>query len=97
MPDNYSFSIVLEPQEGGGFTVLVPALPELRRKTGATPREQALRQTTAEAIRDGVSARSSMSLAIVSRVEARTAGAAGLSPCTRSRYRSSTIGRGLDD
>jgi antitoxin HicB len=25
----YSFSIVLEPQEGGGFTVLVPALPEV--------------------------------------------------------------------
>jgi len=27
--ENYSFSIVLEPQEGGGFTVLVPALPEV--------------------------------------------------------------------
>lgn len=26
--DQYSFSVVLEPQEGGGFTVLVPALPE---------------------------------------------------------------------
>ena len=26
---NYSFSVVLEPQEGGGFTVLVPALPEV--------------------------------------------------------------------
>jgi antitoxin HicB len=26
---NYRFSIVLEPQEGGGFTVLVPALPEV--------------------------------------------------------------------
>jgi antitoxin HicB len=26
---NYSFSIVLEPQEGGGFTVLVPAFPEV--------------------------------------------------------------------
>ena len=25
----YSFSVVLEPQEGGGFTVLVPALPEV--------------------------------------------------------------------
>ena len=26
---NHSFSVVLEPQEGGGFTVLVPALPEV--------------------------------------------------------------------
>jgi hypothetical protein len=24
-----SFSVVLEPQEGGGFAVLVPALPEV--------------------------------------------------------------------
>ncbi|HEX4077798.1 MAG TPA: type II toxin-antitoxin system HicB family antitoxin [Rhizomicrobium sp.] len=29
MAERYSFSIVLEPQEGGGFTVLVPALPEV--------------------------------------------------------------------
>jgi antitoxin HicB len=29
MTENYSFSIILEPQEGGGFTVLVPALPEV--------------------------------------------------------------------
>ena len=28
MHETYSFSIVLEPQEDGGFTVLVPALPE---------------------------------------------------------------------
>src|SRR5438552_18894684 len=27
--DHYSFSVVLEPQEGGGYTVLVPALPEV--------------------------------------------------------------------
>jgi antitoxin HicB len=25
----FSFSVVLEPQEGGGYTVLVPALPEV--------------------------------------------------------------------
>ena len=25
----YSFSVILEPQEEGGFTVLVPALPEV--------------------------------------------------------------------
>jgi antitoxin HicB len=29
MAKNFSFSVVLEPQEGGGFTVLVPALPEV--------------------------------------------------------------------
>ncbi len=29
LAENYSFSIVLEPQEGGGYTVLVPALPEV--------------------------------------------------------------------
>jgi antitoxin HicB len=29
MAENYSFSVVLEPQEEGGFTVLVPALPEV--------------------------------------------------------------------
>jgi antitoxin HicB len=29
MPSRHSFSVVLEPQEGGGFTVLVPALPEV--------------------------------------------------------------------
>ena len=29
MSRNFSFSVILEPQEGGGFTVLVPALPEV--------------------------------------------------------------------
>ncbi len=29
MPANYQFSVILEPQAGGGFTVLVPALPEV--------------------------------------------------------------------
>jgi antitoxin HicB len=29
MSEEYSFSIVLEPQPDGGFTVLVPALPEV--------------------------------------------------------------------
>jgi antitoxin HicB len=29
MTANYSFSVILEPQEDGGFTVLVPALPEV--------------------------------------------------------------------
>jgi antitoxin HicB len=27
--EDYSFSVILEPQEGGGFAVLVPALPEV--------------------------------------------------------------------
>ena len=29
MAETYSFSVILEPQEGGGSTVLVPALPEV--------------------------------------------------------------------
>jgi antitoxin HicB len=29
MTENFSFSVVLEPQQDGGFTVLVPALPEV--------------------------------------------------------------------
>jgi antitoxin HicB len=29
MADRRSFSVILEPQEEGGFTVLVPALPEV--------------------------------------------------------------------
>ncbi len=29
MTQNLSFSVILEPQEDGGFTVLVPALPEV--------------------------------------------------------------------
>ena len=29
MAQNLSFSVILEPQQSGGFTVLVPALPEV--------------------------------------------------------------------
>lgn len=29
MPISHRFSVILEPQESGGFTVLVPALPEV--------------------------------------------------------------------
>ena len=29
MTENFSFSVILEPQQDGGFTVLVPALPEI--------------------------------------------------------------------
>lgn len=43
-----SFSVVLEPQEDGGFTVLVPALPEAvtegGTEAGALPKaEEAIR------------------------------------------------------
>jgi antitoxin HicB len=37
MSNNYSFSIILEPQEGGGFTVLVPALPEVITEGDSEP------------------------------------------------------------
>lgn len=29
MPDNFDFTVILEPQPDGGFTVSVPALPEV--------------------------------------------------------------------
>lgn len=29
MAENFSYSVILEPQQQGGFTVLVPALPEV--------------------------------------------------------------------
>lgn len=44
----YSFSVVLEPQEGGGFTALVPALPEV--VTEGDTKEEALAHAE-EAIR----------------------------------------------
>jgi antitoxin HicB len=44
----YSFSVILEPQEEGGFTVLVPALPEV--VTEGDTREEALANAE-EAIR----------------------------------------------
>lgn len=48
MAENYSFSVILEPQEGGGFTVLVPALPEVvtegdDEKEALTNAEEAIR------------------------------------------------------
>jgi antitoxin HicB len=48
MSKEHSFSVVLEPQEGGGFTVLVPALPEV--VTEGDNREEALAHAK-EAIR----------------------------------------------
>ncbi|MGH7088458.1 MAG: type II toxin-antitoxin system HicB family antitoxin [Stellaceae bacterium] len=48
MAAEYSFSVILEPQPGGGFTVLVPALPEV--VTEGETREEALAMAE-EAIR----------------------------------------------
>lgn len=46
--ESYVFSVVLEPQEEGGFTVLVPALPEV--VTEGVSEEEALTNAE-EAIR----------------------------------------------
>jgi antitoxin HicB len=48
MPTEIEYSVVLEPQEGGGFTVVVPALPEV--VTEGDSEEEALRMVK-EAIR----------------------------------------------
>jgi antitoxin HicB len=48
MPMTYSFSVILEPQPNGGFTVLVPALPEVVTE-GDTERQALL--NAEEAIR----------------------------------------------
>ncbi len=45
---SYSYSVILEPQHDGGFTVLVPALPEVVTE-GETEREALL--NAEEAIR----------------------------------------------
>lgn len=47
-PRRYSFSVILEPQSDGGFTVLVPALPEVVTE-GDTERQALL--NAEEAIR----------------------------------------------
>jgi antitoxin HicB len=46
---SHSFSVILEPQQGGGFTVLVPALPEIVTE-GDTERE------ALENVKDGIRA-----------------------------------------
>jgi antitoxin HicB len=48
MTQDLSFSVILEPQQDGGFTVLVPALPEV--VTEGDTREEALANAE-EAIR----------------------------------------------
>ena len=63
MAENFSFSVVLEPQEGGGFTVLVPALPEVVTE-GET--EQEAMTNAEEAIRAVLSYRRDNGLLIPS-------------------------------
>jgi antitoxin HicB len=60
---NYSFSVILEPQEEGGFTVLVPALPEVVTE-GDT--EQEALANAEEAIRAILSYRRDHGIAIPS-------------------------------
>ena len=48
MSGEIEFSVVLEPQEGGGYTALVPALPEVVTEGDSV--EEALQMAT-EAIR----------------------------------------------
>lgn len=59
MAENYSFSVILEPQEGGGFTVLVPALPEVvtegdNEKEALTNAEEAIRAILAYRLDNGI-------------------------------------------
>ena len=61
MPITYSFSVILEPQPDGGYTVLVPALPEMVTE-GDTERQALL--NTEEAIRAVVDYRRAHGLTI---------------------------------
>jgi antitoxin HicB len=61
MAESFSFSVVLEPQEDGGFTVLVPALPEV--VTEGDTEDEAL-ANAAEAIRAILAYRRDHGLAI---------------------------------
>jgi antitoxin HicB len=61
MATSHSFSVILEPQESGGFTVLVPALPEVVTE-GDT--EQEALANAEEAIRAVLEYRREQGLAI---------------------------------
>jgi antitoxin HicB len=61
MVENFSFSVILEPQQDGGFTVLVPALPEV--VTEGDTKEEALANAE-EAIRAIVAYRRDNGMAI---------------------------------
>ena len=66
MVENFSFSVILEPQQEGGFTVLVPAPPEV--VTEGDTKEEALANAE-EAIRAIVAYRRDNGIAI--RADAR--------------------------
>jgi antitoxin HicB len=59
--ENYRYSVILEPQQGGGFTVLVPALPEVVTEGDS---EQEALANAQEAIRAIVEYRRDHGLAI---------------------------------
>lgn len=63
MTENYGFTVVLEPQEEGGYTVLVPALPEV--VTEGDTEKEALANAE-EAIRLALSYRQDHGMAIPS-------------------------------
>jgi antitoxin HicB len=63
MAASYRFSVILEPQAGGGFTVLVPALPEV--VTEGDSEEEALTNAE-EAIRAVLSYRQDRGISIPS-------------------------------
>ncbi len=54
MTSEHSYSVILEPQEDGGFTVLVPALPEV--VTEGDTESEAL-ENAADAIRAAIAHR----------------------------------------
>jgi antitoxin HicB len=63
MTVSYSYSVILEPQEGGGFTVLVPALPEVVTEGG---NEQEALANAEEAIRAIIEYRQEQGIALPS-------------------------------
>lgn len=61
MAESFTFSVVLEPQPDGGFTVLVPALPEVVTEGDTEPEALAAAE---EAIRAVLAYRRDNGLAI---------------------------------
>jgi antitoxin HicB len=49
---SHSFSVILEPQEDGGFTVLVPALPEVVTEGDTEPEALANAEEAIRAVLD---------------------------------------------
>ena len=46
----HSYTVILEPQEGGGFTVLVPALPEVVTEGGTEEEALAMARDAIELV-----------------------------------------------